>query len=177
MASRRMPSRKSATCSDRSATLAQNARNNTDGASARAIDANFAFYPNSSSISQLHRIPARRPGTRVKRSLLIRRSLGVCLVSIRLVRFVMTNNAASRSTELAVSRHVSGDATDDSPLNATLGVCCGRHSERNRGCASRCQNPFHERSPIGIQRIRTDSVPTRKGRRYSFRARREAEDW
>jgi hypothetical protein len=51
-----------------------------------------------------------------------------------------------RGAKLALSRHVTGDTTDDGPLNAALRVRGGRESESNRGCASRRQNPSHVRS-------------------------------
>jgi hypothetical protein len=59
----------------------------------------------------------------------------------------MTDDAAGRSAQLAVSRHMAGHAADYGSLDAALGVR-GRGTERNRGCASRCQNPSHVRSPI-----------------------------
>jgi hypothetical protein len=81
-------------------------------------------------------------------SLLIRRSLGVRLVRVGLVRFVMADDAPGRSTKIAVSRHVAGDTADDGPLDTALGVRSGRESERNCDCESRRQNPSHVRSPI-----------------------------
>jgi hypothetical protein len=79
------------------------------------------------------------------------------------VRVVMTDDTPGRGAQLAVSCHMAGDAADDGPLDAALGVRSGRQSEGNCGYASRCHNPFHVRSPVvedpEINAIRTTSVP------------------
>jgi hypothetical protein len=75
----------------------------------------------------------------------------------------MTDDAAGRSAQLAVPRHMTGSAADNGTLDAALGLGPGRAGERNRGHAGRCENPFHVPYSVGercrINAIGTKSVP------------------
>ena len=59
------------------------------------------------------------PGARAL--LLSRWRLGVRVVRVLLVRFMMSDRASRRSSELAMARHVAGDAAGDGPLDASFG--------------------------------------------------------
>jgi hypothetical protein len=83
-----------------------------------------------------------------RRSLLLRRILRFRVVWIFFVRFMMADDAPDGRAQLAMSRHVVGDAADDGSLDAPLGICRGRESQRNRGGTSRDHHPFHVRSPV-----------------------------
>jgi hypothetical protein len=78
-------------------------------------------------------------------SFLARRRLSVCVIRIWLVGFVMSNCASRRCAELAVSRHVSGNAAHDGTFEASFRLRWRDRCDSQE--AGRHKNPFHDRSP------------------------------
>jgi hypothetical protein len=74
--------------------------------------------------------------------LLLRRSLSVRIVRVRLVGLMMADRATGRGANLAVSGHMAGDTTDDSPFDAAFGVGARREGDRERSREGHRHSPF-----------------------------------
>jgi hypothetical protein len=79
---------------------------------------------------------------RSKRSFPARR-LRFRVVWIGFVRFVVTDQATCRRTQLSMSGHAARHATDNGPFDTSLSVGASDRGHQECCCASRRKQPFH----------------------------------
>src|SRR6185312_2488409 len=98
----------------------------------------------------------------IGRLLLVRR-LGVGVVRLRLVGLVMTDHAACGRSQLAVTRHMAGNAADNSTFDAAFGVGGTERSQRKSRDTGGCKDEFHGETPSVVSSTnagRARSVPS-----------------
>ena len=83
---------------------------------------------------------------------------------VGLVRFAVTDDAANRGAELAVSRHVAGGFPDDGTLDAAFRLRTLHRSDREHRHACRRNRPSHDRRPCSEMSEPIRSLSSRSGR-------------